>query len=93
MSQQQIEAPAQAGPGQTSGVFAEAKAHLDAAHESYWQHLYFTLRMAYSLVKTAVAVVLHGIYPGCHKTTASERVIFLARRMTARRPDMMNGSH
>lgn len=92
MSQQQIDAPAQAGQGQTPGMFAEAKAHLHDAHESYWQHLYFCMRMAYSLSKTAFAVILHGIYPGCHKTTASERVIFLARRMTTRRPDL-NGSH
>lgn len=69
-------------------IFAEARQHLADAKESYWQHLYFCLRMAYSLIKTALAVVLHGIYPGMHKTTASERVIFLARRMSARRPDL-----
>ena len=92
-SQPQIDAPAPAGAiGPTPGVFAEAKAHLDAAGESYWHHLYFCLRTAYSLIKTAVALVLHGLHPGIHKTTASERVIFLARRMTARRPDL-NGSH
>ena len=85
--------PAPASAAAKPGLFEEARAHLDGAGESYWQHLYFCLRMAYSLTKTAVAVTLHGLYPGCHKTTASERVIFLARRMTARRPDLMNGSH
>lgn len=50
------------------------KRHLNESGESYFVHLYFTLRMSWSLFYTAVTLLTHGLLPFTFSKTASNQV-------------------
>lgn len=53
--------------------------------ESYGRHLWFTARTAGYLLLTAMCLVIHGLVPRFHETTASDMVFRLNEIMQARR--------
>lgn len=53
--------------------------------EHYFEHLFFTVKIAFYLIVTALCAVLHGLCPKILVTTTSERVIALADKMKAKR--------
>lgn len=45
--------------------------HLDEVGETYWQHLFFAVRIALILFITSFLVLLHAIFPFMLKQTGS----------------------
>ena len=45
--------------------------HLDEVGETYWQHLFFAIRIALILFITSFLVLLHAIFPFWFKQTGS----------------------
>ena len=66
-------------------LWTDSRKHLTFAGESYIQHLGFTLWFAGRLASLAVAAVLHGLVPSCHKTTGSDGIFALNRLLLRRR--------
>lgn len=59
--------------------------HLHDAHETYFQHLGFTIKVAFTLVLIAIIVVLHGLMPFIFTHTASGMLCKLMDQMKARK--------
>lgn len=59
--------------------------HPEEAGEGYFEHLAFTLKYGYEIAAIAVALVLHGLFPCCHQTTASRRIASLNALFKSRR--------
>lgn len=59
--------------------------HLHDAHESYFQHLGFTIRVGATLVVIAIVAVLHGLMPFIFTHTASGMLCKLMDQMKARK--------
>lgn len=51
-----------------------SRQHLDDAEERYFEHLGFTIKMAWDLVLTGLIVLTHGVVPAFFTTTASSRI-------------------
>ncbi len=49
-------------------------AHPHERGETYLQHLFFTARVSVQLVIAGVYLLIHGLIPAFHTTTASETV-------------------
>lgn len=54
--------------------------------ETYWQHLWFTIRMALRFAFTAVVMLTHGLFPFLFGSTASRQVEAVYRIMRSRIP-------
>ena len=48
--------------------------HPEATNETYFQHLFFTLRMAGRLLLVGVVLILHGLFPFLFTRTASQHL-------------------
>jgi hypothetical protein len=59
--------------------------HPHSVGETYLQHWCSAMGFALSLVRSALACALHAFVPGLCKTTASETVTALHRRMVTHR--------
>lgn len=60
-------------------------AHPREVGESYGQHFWYTIKVAFYLFLTGFAAITHGLFPSILQTTTSDRVIALADDMKARR--------
>ena len=59
--------------------------HPRSVGESYGEHLFFTIKIAFYLILTAICAVLHGLFPKILQTTTSDRIIALADDIQRRR--------
>lgn len=50
-------------------------AHPKSINETYLQHLGYTIKKACFLVKTAVALILHGLFPCIFETYTRDKVL------------------
>ena len=55
--------------------------HLRDYNITWWQHLCRSIKWAWVLQKTAVALVIHSIFPWIFTTTASTNIIKVASEM------------
>jgi hypothetical protein len=60
--------------------------HPAEVEENYFEHLLFTLGMAFRLIYAGVALIIHGIFPFLFTRTASHHVMALYGIMRKRRP-------
>ncbi len=58
--------------------------HPQKCGERYFTHLLFTLKTAAYLFTTAFIVIIHGLLPCLHETTASTRIKQLNDRLQKR---------
>lgn len=59
-------------------MLPQCKKHLDSVNESYFQHLFFTLKYAGCCFLAGFVVVLHGLIPGLFEKDASTLIRKLA---------------
>lgn len=59
--------------------------HLHDAHESYFQHLGFTLKVGATLILIALVAMIHGLLPFLFTHTASSLLCRLTEEMKARK--------
>lgn len=59
--------------------------HLHDAHESYFEHLLFTLRFAATMVVISIVAVIHGVLPFLCTHTASGMLCKLMDEVKARK--------
>ena len=63
--------------------------HPRLADETYFQHLWFTMKMSGTLFLSAIVIVLHGIFPficshtASNKVTACQKILDERARMTS----------
>jgi hypothetical protein len=61
--------------------------HPRDAGEHYFEHLWYTLKIAFMLLLCACTAILHGFVPRILQTATSDRVLALADDMRARRKE------
>lgn len=59
--------------------------HPRSAGETYGQHLLFTLKTGATLIYAGVCLIIHGLFPILHETTASNTVFKLNDMFVVRR--------
>lgn len=55
-------------------VTRQSREHLESAGEHYFEHLWFTAKMAGSLTLTGLIILMHGLIPSFFTTTGSSRI-------------------
>lgn len=50
-------------------------AHPQSIGETYFEHLFYAVKSGCSMLIAGTAVIIHGIFPFCFKTTASTRLL------------------
>ena len=60
--------------------------HPASVNETYLEHLGVASRFGGRLILIGLACFVHGIVPGCFKTTGSDEVRRLNERLQSRRP-------
>ena len=58
--------------------------HLDEVGETYWQHFKFATGMALVLFITSILILIHAIYPGVFKTTGTNVLKHVNKRLEER---------
>lgn len=76
-------------PGFLDEIFFK---HPREAGEHYFEHFYYTVKVAGYLVVCALCAITHGLIPKLCVTTTSDRVIRLAKSMQERRAHYHNHS-
>lgn len=61
-------------------------AHPEATGETYFEHLWFTIRFATRFVYSGTVIVIHGIFPFFFERTASLQLEYMYRVMKSRIP-------
>lgn len=82
--------PATLCPGLIDEIFFK---HPREAGEHYFEHLYYTLKVASYLIISALCAITHGLIPKFCVTTTSDRVIRLAKSMEERRAHYKEHQH
>lgn len=59
--------------------------HLHDAHESYFEHLAFTIKAGCTLIAAGVIVMIHGLCPFILTHTGSNMICRLTTEMKARK--------
>jgi len=61
-------------------------AHPKSINETYLQHLGYTVKKAFLLIKTTVALMLHGLFPCIFETYARDKILEFSDELLNRNP-------
>ena len=61
-------------------------AHPHSVNESYLKHLGFTIKKFFFLLKTAIALLLHGLFPCFFETYTRDNIVKFADTLVKRNP-------
>jgi Family of unknown function (DUF6356) len=76
-------AKARALRGQVSKAFTQ---HPEDTDETYWEHLWFTLRMSARFLYTTLVILIHGVFPFLLTRAGSDQIEAIYRIIKTRIP-------
>ena len=64
-----------------------SKKHLENANESYFEHMFFALKISINLILGGLMALIHSIVPGIFTKNASTIILKLSDQIKERKKD------
>ena len=68
-------------------MISSSKKHLENAKESYFEHMFFALKISISLILGGFMALIHSIVPGIFTKNASTIILNLSDQIKERKKD------
>ena len=68
-------------------MISSSKKHLENAKESYFEHMFFALKISINLILGGLMALIHSIVPGIFTKNASTIILNLSDQIKERKKD------
>ena len=55
-------------------MIKDSQQHLNEVNETYFQHMWITFKIGFTMLVTGVFCLIHGLIPGLFKKTGSKQI-------------------